>query len=312
MTIRCAASARLAVLGVKRASEVSGLHVSDGKVDEADGVVELKVRRQKNDQLGAGQMARVIALPAWGGACPVHLVSEWLWLRSWLARYHNYTGRMPASADEGPLLVGLSRARFGLGLASSGATASWREGFDGRSLSPRKGGARFYVVNGMSREATQELAGWKSPAVVEGVYTKARSEEVVPEMRAAVAKACAGLEVERFARDLDRDVCAQGSEALGAERGAEARIWRRRFRSVRELLAPSVVLPIMEDFWLLAGRRVRALKFPTRQIRKVLPWGSSFRPERKRYRSADPHNVVRTRKREAAVSSAPDKRTRRG
>ena len=69
----------------------------------------------------------------------------------------------------------------------------------------------------MAREATQELGGWKSPAVMEGVYTKARSEEVVPEMRPAVAKACAGLEVERFVRDLDRDMCAESPEGLGAE-----------------------------------------------------------------------------------------------
>ena len=56
-------------------------------------------------------MARAVALPSRGGACPVQLTSEWLWFRSWLARYRNYTGRMPASADEGPLLVGLARVR---------------------------------------------------------------------------------------------------------------------------------------------------------------------------------------------------------
>ena len=39
-------------------------------------------------------------------------------------------------------------------------------------------------------------------------------------MRAAVAKACAGLEAERFVKDLDRDVCAEASEALGTEQGA--------------------------------------------------------------------------------------------
>ena len=52
---------------------------------------------------------------------------------------------------------------------------------------------------------------------MEGVYAKARSEEVAPEMRAAVAKACAGLEVERFLGYLGRDVCVDSSEALGGE-----------------------------------------------------------------------------------------------
>ena len=56
----------------------------------------------------------------------------------------------------------------------------------------------------MPREATQELGGWRSPAVVEGAYATARSEEVVPEMRAAAEKARRGLEVERFVRGLGR------------------------------------------------------------------------------------------------------------
>ena len=87
-------------------------------------------------------------------------------------------------------------------------------------FAPRKGSARFFLANGAAREATQGLGGWKTPAVMEGVYTKARSKEAGPEMRAAVAKACAGLEVERFVKDLDRDVCAEASEALGTEQGA--------------------------------------------------------------------------------------------
>ena len=141
----------------------------------------------------------------------------------------------------------------------------------------------------MAREATLELGGWKTPAVMEGVYTKVRSEEVVPEMRAAAAKACAGLEVESFVQDLDRDVCA---EALGAERGAGARIWRRGPRPVRELLIPAAVLPIREDFGFLMGRRVRAPKLSTRQKREVLSWGSSFRTSLESFRNVEPHEVV--------------------
>ena len=88
--------------------------------------------------------------------------------------------------------MGLARARFGLGMAPSGVPTAWKRGFGGRSLSPRTGGARLYVANGMAREATQELGGRKSPAVMEGVYAIARSEEVTPEMRSALAKACSG------------------------------------------------------------------------------------------------------------------------
>ena len=131
MSIRCSVSVGLAFFGVRLASEVAGLRVSDVRVDEANSAVELKVRRQKNDELGVGQMARVVALPSWGGARPVHRVSEWLWFRSWLTWNRNYAGRMPASADGGPPFAGLARARFGLGLASSGVAASRRNGLNG-------------------------------------------------------------------------------------------------------------------------------------------------------------------------------------
>ena len=181
------------------------------------------------------------------------------------------------------------------------------EGFEGRSVSPRKGGARFYVANGMAREATQELGGWETPAVMEGVYPKVRSEEVVSEMRAAAAKACAGLEVERFVQDLGRDVCAEASEASGAEQGADARVWRRRFRSVRELLVPAAVLPARDDVRFLMGRRVRALKLPTRQKREVSSFGSSFRTALKLYRNVEPSKAAQARERGVAVSSAPCK-----
>ena len=129
---------------------------------------------------------------------------------------------------------GLVRARFGLGKAPSGVSAARKKGFEGRSLSPRKGGARLFVVNGMVRGATQELGGMRSPAVTGGVYAKARSEEVAPDMRSALDKARAGLEVEMFVRGLGRDMCVEASEALGSEKGAESRVWPHQFRSVRE------------------------------------------------------------------------------
>ena len=207
-------------------------------------------------------------------------------------------------------MVGLARARFGLGLAASGVTASWKKCFEGKSTSPRKGGARFYVVNQMPRETTQELGGWRSSAVMEEVYVRARSEEAVPEVREAAARACRSLEVERFVADLDREVCVDASEALGAETGVEARVWRQQFRSIRDLLAPAVVLPIREDFWNLMGRRVRALKLSTRQMREVLSRGTAFRADLKRYRDSDPQSVARTNKGEAAVSLASTKTSR--
>ena len=129
-------------------------------------------------------------------------------------------------------------------------------------------------------------------------------------MRGAVARACRGLEVERFVADLDREICVDASEALGAERGVEAQVWRHQFRSIRDLLAPAVVSSIREDFWNLMCRRVRALKLSTHQMREVLSRGTACRAELKRYRDSGPQSVARANKREAAVSSASSKTSR--
>ena len=92
-------------------------------------MVEPKVRQQKNEQFGGGQIAHVIALPSWQGACPVLLTSDWLWSRSWLARRRNYAGRMPSPSVESPLFVGPARARFGLGPVAG-------EGFRRKEFAP--------------------------------------------------------------------------------------------------------------------------------------------------------------------------------
>ena len=76
-------------------------------------------------------------------------------------------------------------------------------------------------------------------------------------MRSAVAKACAALEVVPFAEGLDREVCAEGEEALGAATGAAAQIWFYRVCSFRESLVPVIVSPIRDNFWALMDRRVR-------------------------------------------------------
>ena len=105
----------------------------------------------------------------------MRLLADWLWFRNWLSRFRDRDRRLSAPPVSAPLFVRLARARFGLRMAASGIAAARKKGLDGKNLSPRKGGARMYVVNGRAREAAQELGGWKSQSVLEGVYSKARS-----------------------------------------------------------------------------------------------------------------------------------------
>ena len=71
----------------------------------------------------------------------------------------------------------------------------------------------------MSRGATQELGGQHTPRVMENVYTTARSEEVAPEMDAAMNKACTLLGAGAFVLGLDDDSCIDGGEAVGSHGG---------------------------------------------------------------------------------------------
>ena len=153
-----------------------------------------------------------------------------------------------------PLFVGLARARFDLSMAAPGLSASRKKVLGGRNLSPRNGSTRLYLMNGMSREATQEFGGWETPGAIENEYTKDWSEEVEPEMRSAIKKARA-------------DVCGRfGRQFVPRQRGC---CWFRKrgsrsclvssFCTLKAYLKPSIVLPIRDNFPGTLGRRVRRL-----------------------------------------------------
>ena len=173
-------------------------------------------------------------------------MSDWLRVRAWLARYRYREKRMSTSAERAPLFV-------------DGMAGAFMEG----------------MVDVVCRRdgTSQELGGWKSPVVMGGAFTKARQEEVAPEMRAAVAKACPAFEVTSFVGDLDRDVRADGEEAAGSEKGRAASIWSHRACSLREFLAPVVVLPIRDNFWAPMGRHVRLLNLSDSALKVSVAWG---------------------------------------
>ena len=76
VALRCTVSVASAFFVVRRASEIAALTTSDVEVDVPAGVVRLKIRAQRNDQLGVGRLAHVVALPDWGGEYPVRLLAD--------------------------------------------------------------------------------------------------------------------------------------------------------------------------------------------------------------------------------------------
>ena len=67
--------------GVRGVSEVAALYLSEVCVDLSAGAADIKVRRQKYDQFGAGQLIHVVSLPSWGSAFPVRSSPRWMRLR---------------------------------------------------------------------------------------------------------------------------------------------------------------------------------------------------------------------------------------
>ena len=128
-------------------------------VSESARYVKINVCCHENDLFGVGQLAHMVALPSWKGACPARRLSGWRWSRGWLSAHRDRLARMSDPEEHTPPFVGLSRACFRMGMAASGLFAARKRSFEGRALSPRKGGARLYIMNGMTREAAQEPGG---------------------------------------------------------------------------------------------------------------------------------------------------------
>ena len=143
-------------------------------------------------------LALLVAVPVWDDAGSVRTIVGWIWCRCWFQANKDRDGRM--SNERAPeqgwyfispdaLYLGPARARFGVGMAAVRINAAVKKVLDGRVNSLRKGGARLYATSGMSREALQELAGWKSMGVVARAYSKLSFEEIAPEMLSAMVRA---------------------------------------------------------------------------------------------------------------------------
>ena len=61
---RSAVLVPVAFFAERRASEVAARRVSDVRIDEPAPAGDVKARCQKNDQLGVGQFAHTVSLPA--------------------------------------------------------------------------------------------------------------------------------------------------------------------------------------------------------------------------------------------------------
>lgn len=131
---------------------------------------------------------------------------------------------------------------------------------------------------------------------MESMRNKTRTEELEPEMRAALERPRAFLSVEASLKDLDRGASLADESVLGGDDGACANVWFHRFCAFEEPLTPSAASPVRANFMSLSGRRARALALSG--IQKVVLSRSDLR------------TAVRARERDAAVECGPSKQPR--
>ena len=235
-------------------------------VDSSTGAMEIKVRRQKKNQFGVGQLARIVSRPLWGGACPARLLSGWMSLRKWIADHRDHARRLAGVDGRMPLFVVLVRARLvrAVGLAEQGGTC------------PSKRWYQAVLDEWHVREATRELVVWEAPGVMENVYSKALSEEVAPEMRSAIRSACTLRDAQALVVDLDDNWCLDGEAAVGSDEEAAVRVWFHRFCALRGYLRPSIAPPMRDNFSGFLGRRVRRLGLSDTPHRVIVSRGADF------------------------------------
>ena len=138
---------------VQVASKGAQLATSDADLDMGRGFANIREVRQNYDQVGAGELAFLVAIPAWGDASSVHLIAEWFWYCGWVKRNTGRDGLMAedgVSEVVGPLPNALfavpARAKFGFGMPASGVAAAIKKAIGGSRVSSRRVGARSRVT----------------------------------------------------------------------------------------------------------------------------------------------------------------------
>ena len=205
VNIRNKVMAIVGYFGVRRGAEVVSFTMGDVISTDASGV-QLRVRCQKNDPAGIGQVCTIPAIAAMGLSSPPMLFLEWLRVRRDLAPASEFlfvttTGRNKGQQVSVDSLRKHVKAVFGDGKAAH---------------SLRKGGAQFYSRRGVDSDVTRQQGGWRTSAVMEQTYTTMSKSEVHEAILAVGAKSSLTLEIQQRCKRLgaEPEQAALASETM--------------------------------------------------------------------------------------------------
>ena len=156
----------------RRGAEIVVFQMSD-VMEINDSLVRLRVRCQKNDPIGLGQICILPHIQALGAGSPARLMQLWLQRRQRLV-----------NSTDGPLFITLAGKHKGHATSTDSlrkfVAANFGAGAASHSL--RKGGAQFYARRGANEDATRQQGGWHTRDVMRQVYTTLSPSEVCAEI----------------------------------------------------------------------------------------------------------------------------------
>ena len=163
-----------AFFGVRRGAEVVQMTLDD-IITQSDSFWELRVKCQKNDPNGLGQLCVIPHIRALGALSPVRVLQEWIERRTHIGKTCTLSAflfvTITGKAKGGPVSTDSLRKHvadsFGCGKSSH---------------SLRRGGAQFYARRGADEDATRQQGGWRTADVMRSVCTTLSASEVRTEI----------------------------------------------------------------------------------------------------------------------------------
>ena len=193
-TIRNAAMVATAFFGVRRGAEVVSFQWRDVQREDSLGL-HLKVRCQKNDRVGLGQIClipEVAGSPTWA---PAVAMRRWLGIRG---QFVDATDPLKplfvttvGKNRGGPVSTDTLRKHVTSAFGNSTATHSLR-----------KGGATYYARQGTPSDATRQQGGWRTTETMTTIYTTLSAQEVGEAIHRTVACSAIALDLRHRIKSL--------------------------------------------------------------------------------------------------------------
>ena len=168
--LRDCAAMVVAFFGVRRVAEVVALNV--GHVTWSDQGAHVLIERQKNSDV---PMTCFIPFMPKADFCPASLLKQW----------QNTVRSEYSLKDDDPLFIVTRKPNSGSRLTSAALRQAWSVAFGDTAVSThscRKGGAQWWLQQGLGKGGVQKQGGWKTTETMDKIYLLLSEESTMAKM----------------------------------------------------------------------------------------------------------------------------------